>query len=129
MQVEWYKAHGYEVSNLIDQATIDRAEADVRQSYITPILGADAQGDDVDMAVGNLAFLLLLQRSVMATRAGAKIKTTQASINAETWQVVAQECASCHLRLEGLRKKDGANTRAEIFDICKIYFKSNFVSI
>lgn len=129
MQVEWYRAHGFEISNLIDQATITRAEDDVRQSYIAPILGTDAHGDDVDMAVGNLAFLLLLQRSVMATRAGAKIKTTQTSINAETWQVVAQECASCHARLEALRCKNGANARAEIFDICKIYFKSNFISI
>lgn len=129
MQIDWYKKHGFEVSSLIDQSTINRAEADVRQAYVTPILGAEAAGDDVDMAVGNLAFLLVLQRSIMATRAGAKIKNTQTSQNAETWAIVAQECASCHQRLEMLRAKPEADSRAEVFDICKIYFKSNFLSL
>lgn len=129
MQVDWYKKHGFEVSALIDQATINRAEDDVRSAYIVPILGADAQGDDVDMAVGNLAYLLVLQRSIMATRAGAKLKNTQTSQNAEAWAIIGQEALSCHNRLEGLRRKEGANARAEIFDICKIYFKSNYISI
>lgn len=129
MQVDWYKKHGFEVSSLIDQATINRAEDDVRKAYIEPILGTDPAGDDVDMAVANLAYLLVMQRSIMATRAGAKIKNTQTSQNADAWAIIAQEALSCHGRLEGLRHKDGANARAEIFDICKIYFKSNYISL
>ena len=129
MQIDWYKQHGFEVSNLIDQATISRAEDDVRRAYIAPILGDSAEGDEVDLAVGNLAFLLILQRSIVATRAGAKVKQTQTSNNAEAWAVIAQEALACHGRLEALRKMDGANASAEVYDVCKLYFKSNFFSI
>lgn len=129
MQISWYKEHGFEVSSLIDQATINRAELDVRKAYVDPIVGVSAEGEDIDIAVGNLAFLLLLQRSIVATRAGAKVKQTQTSSNADAWNVIAQEAQSCHMHLEELRRKEGADSRAEIFDICKIYFKSNFISI
>lgn len=129
MQIDWYKQHGYELSSLISQPTIDRAEKEVRRAYIAPILGEYATGDDVDEAVGNLAFLLVLQRSIVATRAGAKVKSTQTSQNADTTAIVAQECTSCHEKLEVLRHKDGAHLRAVVFDICKIYFKSNYISL
>lgn len=128
MQISWYKEHGYELSSLIDQHAIDRAESEVRRCYVVPIVG-ELSGSEVDEAVGNLAFLLILQRSIVGTRAGAKIKNTQTSQNAEAWSIVAQEALSCHERLEVLRRLNGADQRAEIFDICKIYFKSNFISL
>lgn len=128
MQIDWYKKHGFEVSNLISQAAIDRAERDVREAYITPIVG-EVEDEVVERAIGTLAFLLILQRSIVATRAGAKIKSTQTSQSPEAWDIIAQEALASHMALEVLRKQPYAKKDAEVLDICKIYFKSNFISL
>lgn len=130
MTKDWYSEHGYKMSSLIDQAEIDRAEREVTAAYVTPIVGDVQVDEDVKQnAVGNLAFLLLLQRSIFATRAGAKIKTGYNSQEADAWAKLQQEAASCHLALETLRKQAGVTADAEVLDICKIYFKSNFISL
>lgn len=130
MTRQWYIEHGYKLSALIEQAEIDRAEADVTVAYVTPIKGeAEIAQGVLDAVTGNLAFLLLLQRSVFATRAGAKTKTGYNSADVDAWTILQQEAASCHLALEVLKNQTGANADAEIIDICKIYFKTNFFNI
>lgn len=129
MTRNWYIEHGYKLSSLIDEAEIARAEADVVTAYIEPIVGektipAETRQD----VIGNLAFLLLLQRNVFATRAGAKTKTGYNSADADAWAVIAQEAGSCHVKLEKLKSVVGGSS-TEVVDICKIYFKSNFISI
>lgn len=127
MTPEWYRAHGYELSSYIEQSVIDRAEADVTAAYVDPILGTAEAGQFTREAViGNLAFLLILQRGIFATRAGAKVKTTVNSMQSDAWAQIQQEAASCHLWLTQLAKVDGA-ANGEVTDICKIYFKSNFL--
>lgn len=99
-------------------------------AYVSPIVGeATIPAEVREAAVGNLAFLLLLQRSVFATRSGAKVKTGYNSADASAWDILQQEAASCHLQLETLRNQEGANADAEVTDICKIYFKTNFISL
>lgn len=130
MTKEWYTQHGYKISQYIDDAEIARAERDVAAAYIEPIVGDASVPTDIrEEAVGNLTFLLLLQRSIFATRAGAKVKTGYNSQEAEAWNILQQEAASCHLRLEALRKQEGVNAEAEVTDVCKIYFKTNFINI
>lgn len=130
MTRQWYIEHGYKLSALIEQAEIDRAEADVIAAYISPIKGgAEIAQGIVDAVTANLAFLLLLQRSVFATRAGAKTKTGYNSADVDAWAILQQEAASCHLALESLKTQEGANADAEVIDICRIYFKTNFISI
>lgn len=127
---QWYIEHGYKLSALIEQAEIDRAERDVTAAYVSPIKGgAEIPQGILEAVTGNLAFLLLLQRSVFATRAGAKTKTGYNSADVDAWAILQQEAASCHLALESLKAQEGTNADAEVTDICKIYFKTNFINI
>lgn len=127
MQKQWYIEHGYKISSLIDDAELQRAEADVEAAYITPIVGAAIVPDAVKQkAVANLTFLLLTQRTIFVTRAGAKTKNGYESIDAETNAKLREAATSCHASLEALRACDGANAGAEVLDICRLYFKSNY---
>ena len=130
MTKDWYSQNGFKISSLIDQSEIDRAEKEVTAAYIVPIVGEVETPTEVQKnAIGNLAFLLLLQRSIFLTRAGAKTKTGYNSQEADAWAKLQQSASSCHLALEQLRNTEGANKDAEIMDICKIYFKTNFISL
>lgn len=131
MTKQWYFEQGHKLSAQIEEAEIARAEADVAAAYVAPIVGtaANVPADMVQKTVGNLAFLLLLQRSIFATRAGAKVASGYNSQSASAWDVLQQEASACHLALETLRKQPGANAEAEVCDICKIYFKTNFISM
>ncbi len=127
MTKQWYQEHGFKMSTYIEEAEIERAEMLVRDAYITPIVGAAVVSDEViNKTVAELAFLYLLQQSVFLTRAGAKIKSGYNSQQADTWDLLQQSATACHLALEALRKQTNVNAEAEIMDICKIYFKTNF---
>lgn len=130
MTKQWYQEHGFKVSTYIDDAEITRAEKTVRDAYIAPIVGSASVSQSViEAAVAELAFLYMLQQSVFLTRAGAKTKTGYNSQDADAWARLQQSATSCHLALENLRKQQGANAAAEIVDVCKIYFKTNFISM
>ena len=129
MTRQWYIEHGFKISSYIEETEIARAERDVVAAYVLPIEGTATIPANVrEEAIGNLAFLLILRRSIFATRAGAKTKTGYNSQDASDWDVL-QECASvCHAQIENLRRY-GSNPSAEVLDICKIYFKTNFISM
>ena len=130
MTKSWYIEHGFKISSLIEQTEIDNAEREVTAAYVVPIVGEIQTPNDMQKnAIGNLAFLLLLQRSIFLTRAGAKMKTGYNSQEADAWAKLQQSATSCHLALEQLRNAEGANKNAEIMDICRIYFKTNFISM
>lgn len=130
MTTAWYNEHGYKVSTWLDDAEIGRAEADVTRAYIAPIVGgAEVAQDVIERVTGGLAFLLLLQRTIFATRGGAKLKTGYNSQEADAWAKLQQEATSCHLLLQELRGQAGVNADAVVTDICKIYFKTNFFSL
>lgn len=130
MTKQWYQENGYALSSLISDAEITRAERDVTDAYITPIVGSATVSQEVkERAIGNLAFLLILQRTIFATRAGAKVKTGYNSQEADAWAKLQQEASSCHLAIEMLKKEPGVNQDAPVTDICKIYFKTNFFNL
>ena len=130
MTRQWYIEHGFKISSLIEQTEIDRAERDVISAYVAPIEnGATVQAETREKVIGQLAFLLLLQRTLFLTRAGAKTKTGYNSQEADAWTKLQQEAMSCHSVLELLKAQTGVNPDAKITDICKIYFKSNFISM
>ena len=118
------------MSTYTDDAEIARAEQLVRDAYITPIVGsATVTSDVLESVTAELSFLYLLQQSVFLTRSGAKIKTGYNSQQADTWDLLQQSATACHLALAGLRKQPGVNAMAEVMDICKIYFKTNFFNL
>lgn len=128
MTKQWYQENGYEISSYVNDASIARAERDVTDAYVTPIVGnANVSKEIKERAIGNLAFLLILQRSIFATRAGAKVKTGYNSMEADAWAKLQQEATSCNLQLEILKKQPGVNPDAHVTDICKIYFSTNFL--
>lgn len=131
MTRQWYIEHGYKLSALIEQAEIDRAEDEVKAAYIKPIApqSTTQSTETAKKAIASLTVLLILQRSIFATRAGAKTKTGYNSTDADTWAILQQEATSCHLALEELKKQENTIPDAEIMDICKIYFKTNFINI
>ena len=130
MTRQWYQEHGFKMSSLIDETEIARAEADVTAAYVVPIVGAAIVPETVcENAIANLAFLLLLQRTTFLTRAGAKTKTGYNSQDAGDWARLQDAATSCHLALETLRAQAGVNAKANVTDICKIYFKTNFISL
>lgn len=126
MTPQEYAAKGFAVSLHIDQSIIDRAESDVRQAYIDPIVGADAQGEAVTDAMANLAFMAMTQRNVFVTRSGAKEKTNANSRSVETWETLQEMAHTCAMKIAALRGLPGAKAKAEVHDICRIYFKTNF---
>ena len=128
MTKQWYQENGYEISSYVSDAVIARAERDVTDAYVTPIVGNTTVPNTIkERVVGNLAFLLILQRSIFATRAGAKVKTGYNSMEADAWAKLQQEATSCNLQLEILKKQPGVNPDAHVTDICKIYFSTNFL--
>ncbi len=129
MTKQWYQENGYKLSSLIEQSEIDRAEEDVKAAYIKPIAPQSMATETAKKATANLAFLLLLQRTIFATRAGAKVKTGYNSQEADAWAKLQQEANSCHLALEELKQLKNTNPDAQVTDICKIYFKTNFINL
>lgn len=131
MTAQEYRQAGYKVSAQIDQSEIDRAEKDVLQAYVYPILSdADPTGDEVVRdTVMSFAFLLLLQRSISATRSGAKEKTTPQSVSADLWHILSMQAATCQMKIDALKQKTGANLKAEVKDICGIYFRTQYFYI
>ena len=77
MTVQEYITAGFEISAQIKQAAIARAENDVINSYIIPIVGADYNADDLKNEIMTLTFCLLLRRNVVKTRFGAEQKNNQ----------------------------------------------------
>ena len=130
MTKQWYQQHGYKLSSWIEEDEIARAEADVTAAYIDPLKGtATIPTEALEAITGQLAFMLLLQRSIFATRAGAKTKTGYNSADADAWAILQQEATGSHMALERLKGYEGANVDAEVTDICKIYFKTNFLTL
>lgn len=119
----------------IDQAAIDRAERDVVNAYVSPILpDADLSTldetsltEDLAHCIANLAYLLVMQRCVFITRSGAKEKTGPNSTSPDGWRILEECSATAAMAISQLRKMEGASACAKVTDICKIYFTTNFI--
>jgi hypothetical protein len=119
------------VSAQLDAKEISRAESDVEAAYIKPIMSVATgtpSDDVVQNTTANLAFLLLLQRSTFLTRAGAKMKTGYNSQSATDWEQLQDAATTCHMWLEKMKEEAGV-ANPKIVDICKIYFKTNYISM
>lgn len=131
MNVQDYKSRGYAVSMQIEQAAIDRAEADVIAAYLDPVGSRNEDNQrEYDEALMTLASTLILQRSIVATRAGAKEKTTAQSVSAERYNIQVQQVAACQFRLSQFARKCNVDKPWRLVtDICHIYWKSFYKGI
>ena len=132
MSIEDYKQAGFLTSVQIQQAIVDKAEADAMQAYILPI-APDADTTEVGAAreaLMSLADLLVKQRTIFATRSGAKEKTTPQSQSADDWRILRQCAATCALKLSTLAQSAGVGDwENKVTDICGILYKTNFIGL
>lgn len=129
MNVQDYRAAGYALSTLIDQAAVTRAEKDIVAAYIVPLVGhvptqTELDAEPMKNAVMSLAFLLIQQRSSVATRAGAKIKTTDHSNTPTYADVLHQNAPTCVHYLRQLAP--GKQPEKECSDVCGVFFRSTY---
>ena len=129
MNVQDYRAAGYALSMQIDQAAITRAEKDVTAAYIVPLVGhvptqAESEAEPMKTAVMALSFLLVMQRSAVATRAGAKTKNTPQSASPTYDDLLRQNAPTCVRALCAI--DTSKNPVHECSDICNIFFTSHY---
>lgn len=127
MTAQDYKDAGYRLSLQVAQKDIDRAETDVTAAYIKKVAPAAVSTDaDVKAAVMQLAFILLLQRSEVATRAGGKVKSDPNLSTAGNPSQGDMENADRLLRkvqtLPGLPSK-------LVDDIANIYYRTKYIGL
>lgn len=122
-----YKNAGYGLSQLIDQAVITRAENDVISAYLVPLLGhvpteGEKAAEPVKTAFMGLSFLLIQQRSITATRAGAKTKLSEQS-NTPTYDDLLRQSAPTCVRYLSMIDEDAYK---KVSDICRVFFTTNY---
>lgn len=125
MNVQDYKAAGYGLSQLIDQAVVTRAENEVITAYIEPLLGHvptanERDTEPIKTAIMSLAFLLIQERNSTVTRAGAKNKLSEQSSTPTIEDVIRQNAPACQT---ALRKIDEYAHR-KCNDICRVFFST-----
>ena len=77
MTITEYINAGSELSQQVKQSAVDRAETDVINSYIVPIIGSSYVAANLKNEIMTLSFCLLLRRNVVKTRFGAEQKNNQ----------------------------------------------------
>ncbi len=142
MTAKEYQDHGFRLSLQVQQAEIGRAEFVVYNAYLSPLYGerdtagvaaitsADGWATNALLAecVANLAFLYLMQKSVLATRSGGKVPNALSATSASGWDNLAQAAKDCAFALQHciVNVQDGAKATEKMYDICGLFFKSNF---
>ena len=128
MNVSDYRAAGFALSSLIEQAVVTRAEKDVLAAYIVPLLGstptqAESEAEPLKTAIMSLSFLLVQERSAVATRAGGKTKQTPQSNTPTREELLQQNAPSCVRALQAIA--NGKNPVRVCSDICGVFFTTN----
>ena len=127
MQVQDYRAAGYALSTLIEQAVVTRAENDVLAAYILPLIGHTPSAGELAVeplksAFMGLSFLLIQERSATATRAGAKSKLSEQSNTPTYDELLRQSAPTC---VNALRSLD-QEAHKKVSDICRVFFTTNY---
>ena len=127
MNAEQYRQAGYRVSMQVSQAEISRAEADVTEAYIAKVMPTYSTNDtDVKAAIMQLAFILLLQRTAVATRSGGKEKTAPSL--SENGCPSSPDLENADRLLRKIQTEAGV-TSTLVDDICGIYFRTRFIAL
>lgn len=124
---ETYRAAGFRLSLQVSKDEIDRAENDVKAAYVAKVAPAyDPTAAAVREAVMQLAFILLCQRTTVATRSGGKVKTTP--YQSETGYPSQSDLENADRLLRAIRTEEG-EVSALVDDICGIYYRQKYLSL
>ena len=131
MTVDSFINAGYRVSQHLDANELNTAVTDAKVCYADRVSqGLDESDGDYAAAVMAVAYVLLLRRSAVATRAGGKEKLTpmqSQTMDATQWDL---EKADSYLKiLQG--KPEGIPGRISelVNDIACIYYRNTFLSL
>lgn len=111
-----YIAAGYELSKNVEQTIIDKAEKDVKECYIYPILGDGADLTNFKAEVMGLAFCMMLRRQANKTRYGVEIKSNPYGIQANSDNLM-KEISGIALPIINKLKKNSTIDKPKIKDI------------
>lgn len=127
MNAEQYRNAGYRISMQVSQAEISRAEADVTEAYIAKVAPSYSTTDaDIKAAIMQLAFILLLHRTAVATRSGGKEKTSPSlSENGYPSQSDFDNADRLLRKVQTI----GGNVSVLVDDICGIYYRNKFMAL
>lgn len=126
MNAEQYRQAGFRVSIQVSQDEIDRAERDAVRCYLDKVCTYDSTDATHKEAVMQLAFILLIRRSAVATRSGGKDKTSpQLSERADISQ---SDIENADRLLRKIQTKQG-NVSELVDDIAPIYYRRVFIGM
>lgn len=122
---------GYRISLQVSDEEVDLAASDVETAYVKRIFDFDRPSGAELNAIMCLAYILILQRHSVATRAGGKTKLSP-SLSTDSGPT-QQDFAKADMLL---RKVQEAHEEAAqglpstlVDDICGIYYRTNFVGL
>ena len=123
--------NGYRVSAHLDQKEVDAAVTDARSCYADKVVaGLDLTDTDYAAAVMAVAYILLVRRSTVATRAGGKEKLSP--MQSQTADVRTVDVEKADTLLTKLQTKPGGipgNVSQLVDDIARIYFRNVFLGL
>lgn len=130
MTAQDYINKGYRISLHTSQTEIELKENQVVKCYIEPATGGnvDVEDEDVKNAIMAFTYILILQNSIIGTRAGAKIKTTLQSTTASEQSIIDQVASDAHYYLQVLCERFEVK-KPKIVDIAHIYFRTQYFNI
>lgn len=121
MTAEWYREHGYEVSANLAQSIIDKAEDDVWEAYVMPIVPtADKDDETIQELLAPLSYLALCLHNAKLTRKGAKEKNDENSVTIQQQNLMAER-TNAHNAYYRLAARSDANGSFSFHDILNIW--------
>lgn len=122
-----YQNAGFRVSQQVMQSEIDRAENDVKEAYIAKVAPVYSSTDaDVKAAIMQLAVILMLRRSAVATRSGGKVK--QSPSLSENGYPNETDIDNADRLLRKVQTVSGIPSKL-VDDIAGIYYRTQFVGL
>ena len=133
MEASAYRDSGYRLSLQVSQGEINRAEADVKAAYLDRIYADYVTPTAlIQSAMMQLAFILLLQRSAVATRSGGKVKTSPDSVSGYPSQEDMDNADRLLRLMQETYYHSGAvqgHPSKIVDDICGIYYRNQFLGL
>lgn len=127
MTAEWYRNHGYEISANFSDSVIAKAEKEVWDAYVVPVLPeADPEDEQMQLLFAPLAYYYLCLSNAKITRKGVKSKTDENS-NTIIYNVehLMAERASAYQAFYKIAAK--CDKPFEVQDILQLWFTSAYV--
>lgn len=120
------KTAGYRVSLQVSDTEVQRAIDDCVCAYLSKVCVVDDTDTDQRAAAMALAFILLLRRHAVATRAGGKVKETPQQ--STTTQPTQGDLDNADRLLRKAQTVDGIPSKL-VDDIAGIYYRKNFLAL